>query len=237
MASSSVRPLCVIPARGGSKRLPRKNVLPLAGRPMLAWAVDAARDSGVFDAVWVSTEDAEIAAVARDLGASVHDRPADLAQDLSSSTDVCLDLADARSADGDAHDAIVCLQPTSPLVTAEDVRDAWSGFTAAGADYLLSVTPIDPHYFHWALEERDGAWRPYFGDEFLRDRLELPAAFRPNGAIKIARTEALRAQGNFFGAPLTVHQMPEERSIHVASALDARLAELLLDDRDTAGAA
>lgn len=237
MASSSVRPLCVIPARGGSKRLPRKNVLPLAGRPMLAWAVDAARDSGVFDAVYVSTEDAEIAAVARELGSLVHDRPAQLAQDLSSSTDVCLDLADARAAAGDAHDAIVCLQPTSPLVTADDVRAAWTTFIADEAAYLLSVTPIDPHYFHWALEQRDGAWQPYFGDEFMRDRLELPPAFRPNGAIKIGKPDELRARGNFFGAPLTVHHMPEERSVHVATRLDARLVELLLSDRVTAGEA
>lgn len=229
------KPLCVIPARGGSKRLPRKNVMPLAGRPMLAWTVDAALAAGVFDEVYVSTEDAEIAAVAERLGAIVHDRPAALAEDLSSSTDVCLDVAAARERAGEEHDALVCLQPSSPLMLPADVRDAWETFVERDAQYLVSVTPIDPHYFHWAVHESDGGWRPFFGDEFMRDRLELPDVHRPNGAIKIATTVELRSRGNFFGERLAVHHMPEERSVHVAEPVDAKLADLLLGERAAAG--
>lgn len=232
-----MKPLCVIPARGGSKRLPRKNVLPLAGRPMLGWTVEAALESGVFDTVYVSTEDAEIAAVAASLGATVHERPAELAEDLSSSTDVCLDLADNVRAGGAPHESLICLQPSSPLMRADDIAGAWGTFVEEAATYLLSVTPIDPHYFHWALEQRDDGWRPYFGDEYLRDRLELPQVFRPNGAIKIAKVADLRERGNFFGAPLSVHPMPEDRSVHVAERLDARLAEVLLEDRQGPGPA
>jgi len=198
---------------------------------MLGWAVESALASGVFDAVYVSTEDEEIAGVAEGLGARVHERPMDLAQDLSSSTDVCLDVADARSAAGDHHETLLCLQPSSPLVEASDVRSAWETFVTERATYLLSVTPIDPHYFHWALRQDSEGWAPYFGDEYMKDRLELPAVFRPNGAIKIAAIADLRERGNFFGSPLAVHHMPEGRSVHVATRLDARLAELLIGDR------
>lgn len=225
---TAVSPLCVIPARGGSRRLPRKNVLELAGRPMLGWMVEAAVRSGIFTEVVVSTEDHEIAGIAAGLGAAVHQRPLGLADDLASSTDVCLDVADAIAGD---HEALVCLQPTSPLTEADDVRAAWTTFEAERASFLVSVTPIDPHYFHWAVENRAGTWRPYFGDEYMRDRLELPAVFRPNGAIKIARVGELRARGNFFGQPLAVHSMPEERSVHVAHEIDAQLAGLLLANR------
>lgn len=198
---------------------------------MLGWAVEAALESDVFDEVYVSTEDAAIATVAAGLGATVHARSAALAQDLSSSTDVCLDVAGRVAEAGDERDALVCLQPSSPLLSAADVRDAWGTFVEDGSSYLLSVTPIDPHYFHWALEQRDGHWLPYFGDEYMRDRLELPPVFRPNGAIKIAKIADLEQRGNFFGEPLSVHPMPEDRSVHVAELLDARLAELLLADR------
>ena len=232
-----MKPLCVIPARGGSKRLPRKNVLELAGRPMLAWTVLAALESGVFDEVHVSTEDEEIAAVAVALGASVHERPPELAQDLSSSADVCLDVAARVLVGGEPAEALVCLQPSSPLTLAADVRDAWATFVEERADYLVSVTGIDPHYFHWAVEHGDEGWRPYFGDRYMRDRLELPQVFRPNGAIKIAKVSELRTRGNFFGEPLSVHPMPEDRSVHVAEPLDARLAELLLFDRIRGGTA
>lgn len=198
---------------------------------MLAWTVEAALDSAIFEQVFVSTDDDEIAETARCCGAVVHARDIELAQDLTSSTDVCLDVAAARTASGEVYDALVCLQPTSPLMLAVDVRRAWETFVAEQARYLVSVTPIDPHYFHWALREDEGRWRLYFGDEYMRDRLELPAVHRPNGAIKIAAIDALRARGNFFGDPLAVHPMPEDRSVHVAERVDARLADLLLTDR------
>ena len=199
---------------------------------MLSWVVDAALQAGVFQDVYVSTEDAEIAGLASSLGAVAHTRPDELAADGASSADVCLELAFARREQGGQHDALVCLQPTSPLLLADDVRQAWETFVDEGASFLLSVTPIDPHFFHWALEESDTGWHPFFGDRFMRDRLDLSPVFRPNGAIKIAGLAALESRGNFFGAPLVVHQMPEERSVHVAHEFDAKVAELVLVTRE-----
>jgi CMP-N-acetylneuraminic acid synthetase len=221
----------VIPARGGSKRLPRKNLLPLDGRPMLAYTVAAARDSGIFDRVYVSTEDGEIAQAAAAAGATPHARPPALAQDLVSATDVCLELEQSLRVAGDIYDAVVCLQPTSPLRRAEDVRASWAQFVASRADYLVSVTPVDPHYFHWAVHETARGWEMVFGDRYLQERPLLPPVFRPNGAIKIGRSEPLTATRNFFGKPLQVYEMPEERSVHVAERFDFELAEHLLQRR------
>jgi CMP-N-acetylneuraminic acid synthetase len=220
-----VTPLCVIPARRGSKRLPEKNVADLRGRPMLAYTVEAALDSGLFDRVLVSTEDEGIAALAAALGATPHARPPELAGDLVSSTDVCLEALSSEPR-GD-EDAVVCLQPSSPLRTSGDIRGAWDTFLGADADFLVSVTPIDPHYFHWALEP-DGEWHHMvFGDRYLVERPLLPTRYRPNGAIKIGRAGPLRERRDFFGPRLAVYEMPEERSVHVATAFDLQLAEQL----------
>lgn len=225
-----MRPLCVIPARIGSKRLVEKNVATLGGRPMLAWTVETALESDVFDRVYVSTEDDGIADLAAALGAVPHARPVELAGDLVSATDVCLELLDARRAAADDHDAVVCLQPSSPLRSAADVRGAWERFAATGADFLVSVTPIDPHSFHWAVEpDGDGEWwRMHFGDRFMVERPLLPPVHRPNGAIKIGLAGPLAERRNFFGPRLTTYDMPEERSVHVAELFDLRLAESLL---------
>ena len=222
-----MRPLCAIPARLGSKRLAEKNIATLGGRPMLAYTIDAALESELFDAVYVSTEDAGIAALAAALGAVPHARPVALAGDLVSATDVCLELLDARCADGGTYDAIVCLQPSSPLRTAADVRGAWERFVASGADFLVSVTPIDPHFFHWAVEP-NGEWsRLVFGERYLVERPLLPPVYRPNGAIKIGRSGPLANLRNFFGPRLATYDMPNERSLHVAEPFDLRLAESL----------
>ncbi len=226
-----MNPLCVIPARRGSKRLPHKNILPLAGKPMVTYSIEAALASQVFDRVFVSTEDDEIATIAERAGAIAHRRPAELAGDLVSATDVCLEVADSLSAIGADHDAIVCLQPTSPLRTATDVKESWERMLTTGADYLVSVTPIDPHYFHWAVHQQDTGWRMFFGDRFLVERPLLPPVYRPNGAIKIGKTEKLRRTRNFFGDRLEVHAMPEERAVHIATQFDFDLAEHLLGCR------
>lgn len=221
------RPCCLIPARGGSKRLPRKNILPLGGRPMLAWTVEAAAESGIFDRVLVSTEDAEIAAVAAACGAEVPElRDPALAGDTVTNVAVALDLA--RRMGWPDDDAVVCLQPSSPLRTGRHIAEAWQRFVEAGADFLVSVGPVDPHHFHWAMHEADGRWQMVFGDRYMTVRQGLPAVFGPNGAVKIARLAALSRKGDFFGEPLTVSIMPQAASLHVATRTDLAVAEALM---------
>lgn len=224
-----MNPLCIIPARAGSKRLPRKNVVNLNGRPLLAYTIEAAAQSGVFDRVYVSTEDAGIAAQARSFGADVPFlRPVELAGDEVTNVAVALHFFDTLVGHQLGYDAIVCLQPSSPLRRKDEIREAWDRFVDERRDFLVSVTHIDPHYFHWAMNKENGEWGMFFGERFKAVRQRLPQVFRPNGAIKIARPEALRDAGDFFGKNLGVFEMPEETSVHVATALDLALCATLL---------
>ena len=226
------RVLFAIPARGGSKRLSRKNLRELNGRPMLAYTISAALESGISEAVHVCTEDDEIADTARKYGALVHRILPEMAGDEVSSTVPCLDLMSELTARGESFDYIFNLQPTSPLRSSHDLVESIRVIERSEADFLVSVTPTDPHYFHWAMVEDHEGWRMYFRDEFLRERTQLPPAFRPNGAIKLAKVAALEASGNFFGQPLAVHQMPEERSIHVATPFDMGCAAAIMKENE-----
>lgn len=226
-------PLCVIPARAASKRLPGKNLLDLGGKPMLAWTVEAALESAIFETVYVSSEDERTLEQARGWGAATpFVRPDELAGDTVTNVAVALHQADQLAEDGHSHDAVVCLQPSSPLRSGDHVRRAWEQFLSDDADFLASVTPIDPHYFHWAMRLHPATgWGMYFGDEFMNVRQKLPPVFRPNGAIKIARIEPLREAGNFFGAPMSAYEMPDDASIHVATRTDLVIAEALVKER------
>lgn len=227
---------CVIPARGGSERLPRKNLALLGGRPMIEYSIEAAQQSGCFDDVYVCTDDPEIAAVARGRGASVPILiPADLAGPLVPSHQPAQWLHEWLKS---GADTLICLQPSSPLRSAADIQTALATFEDGAYDFLVSVTPIDPHYFHWAVQpEPEGRdWRMYFGDQFMQERPLLPPVHRPNGSIKIANFQALKRTGHFFGNRLGVTVTPEERSVHVAVVFDLVVAEALLAKGNNAGA-
>jgi CMP-N-acetylneuraminic acid synthetase len=223
---------CAIPARGGSERLPRKNVLKLAGLPLIAYTIAAARASGCFDEIYVCTDTEEIATVARDYGARVPMLiPGELAGPLVASHRPCQWLYEQL---GSSAQALFCLQPTSPLRSAEDIRAGALRFARADVDTVVSVTPIDPHYFHWAVaNDNDEGWHLYFGDKFMIERPLLPPVFRPNGSIKIARLDALRRSGNFFAPPFGVIETPEERSVHVATSFDMAVCEAVLARRNS----
>lgn len=225
--------LCAIPARGGSKRLPRKNLRSLAGKPLIAHSIEVARQSGLFRSVYVCTEDQEIADIARTYGADVPIlMPEELCGDLVASHIPCQHLAAYLAARGHSADILVCLQPTSPLRNVDDLKAAVSKFQGNDFDFLVSVTQVDPHDFHWAVVPNGGDyWRMYFGKEYLKERPLLPPVFRPNGSIKIARLPALAQAGHFFGERMGVVETPPERSVHVAVEFDLRLCELMLAER------
>lgn len=220
---------CAIPARGGSERLPRKNILPLAGRPLIAYTIEAARESECFDEVYVCTDSEEIAGVAQQFGAVVPTLlPESLAGPMVSSHESCLWLDEQLGRQGEV---LVCLQPTSPLRSAADIRAGIERFRQGDVDFVVSVTPIDPHYFHWAVAHGDEGWQLYFNEKFMIERPLLPPVFRPNGSIKIGRFDALRRVGHFFAPPFGVIETPEERSVHVATSFDLAVCESLLTRR------
>jgi CMP-N-acetylneuraminic acid synthetase len=224
---------CTIPARGGSKRLPGKNLRPLAGKPLISYTIEVARQSGLFESVYVCTEDEEIANIARDCGASVPILiPEELCGDLVASHIPCQHMAAHLARLGIPTDTVVCLQPTSPLRSVDDLTTAVNKFQSGDFDFLVSVTPVDPHDFHWAVvPDSDDCWHMYFGTKYLKERPLLPPVFRPNGSIKIARLPALARVGHFFGERMGVVETPPERSVHVALELDLKLCELILAGR------
>jgi CMP-N-acetylneuraminic acid synthetase len=221
--------IAVIPARRGSKRLALKNLQLVAGKPLLAYSIEAALAAD-FNPVYVATEDQEIADIAIKYGATVPKLvPATMTDDLNPSWEPCVYLADELAKEGLTFTNLLCLQPSSVLRNADDISAGMKVFATGEYDYVVSVTPIDPHYFHWAVVPgENNKWGMYFGKQFLKDRHQLPPVFRPNGAIKIANIEKLRVDKNFFGANLGVSSMPEERSLHVITAADLKIAEALM---------
>lgn len=198
---------------------------------MLEYTVEAALGSGVADRVYVSSEDDEVGSIGERSGATFHRRPFELAGDLVSATDVCIEVLETLEARGENFDAVLCLQPSSPLRTALDIQESCKRFIDRQAQFLVSVTPIDPHYFHWAVHDSGEGWRMYFGEQFLLERPLLPPVYRPNGAIKIGQVESLRRTHNFFGERLEVYMMPDERSLHVGEPADFDLASFYLRER------
>lgn len=224
--------MCAIPARGGSKRLARKNVRELREKPLIAYSIEAAREAG-FAEVYVCTEDAEIADVALRYGALVPRRmPEELCGDLVASHVPCQFLASELLKSGRKFESLLCLQPSSPLRSAEDIRGAVDLYNKGTFDFVVSVTPIDPHYFHWAVAPSGPLyWKMFFGTEYMKERPLLPVVYRPNGAIKIAKLSALGALGNFFGERLGVFETPEDRSVHVATEFDLTVCKAILQEK------
>jgi N-acylneuraminate cytidylyltransferase len=228
--------LCLVPARGGSKRFPRKNIAALHGKPLLAYTVEAGLDSGLFDEVLVSTDDEEIAAVARRYGGTVPSlRPAEFATDAARIVHVCLHTLDLLESQGRTYDTLCVLQPTCPLRTAADIREAWTLFERTDAPFLLSVTTFE-HPPFWALaRDADGTLRPVYGPDALLRSQDLPDVVRPNGAIALARVDALRRERTFYGAGMVGFLMPRLRSFDIDEPDDLPLVEFVMEREDLAG--
>jgi pseudaminic acid cytidylyltransferase len=226
------RSLCVIPARGGSKRLERKNVKPLAGKPMIAYTIEAALDSGVFDRVIVSTEDGEIAAVSEEHGATVpFERPAELASDTAQVVDVVDHALEHYDEQGEEFTELGVLLPTSPLRTAADLRGAADRFRdSEEAEFLMCVTEYQFSPFE-ALVERDG-WLEEFWDDasFYETRSQdRPDLVVDNGAAYLMDVDAYRRERIFYGEKLIPYYMPPERSVDIDERFDFEFAEFLLE--------
>lgn len=219
---------CLIPARGGSKRFPRKNVALLKGKPVLAYVVQAALGSGVFTDVWVSTDDAEIAAVATCYGAKVHERPAALAGDQATLVQVALDFADWLDGQGRLPERLCIVLPTAALLQADDLRHAFALFTERKADFTMAVTTYLESPFH-ALEEVDGHLRLFFGAEYARQSQKLPRVVVDSGYFYFVRVGALREERTLYGERLVGYPIPRERSIDIDEPAHLAIAEALLE--------
>jgi CMP-N-acetylneuraminic acid synthetase len=225
--------LAVITARGGSKGLPRKNVLPLAGKPLIAWTIEAARGSRYIDRTVVSTDDEEIADVSRAYGGDVpFMRPSDLANDSSRQSEVLLHALRVLRDSGERYDIILCLQPTTPLRTSAHIDGAIDRFIACGANSLMSLKEQDyPPW--WMFELRDERIKLAFALEgspnvFRMQRQQFSTVYRPNGAIYLTWVEHLLRTGDVIDADDCAYfLMPEECSISIDTAVHFATADAL----------
>lgn len=223
--------LAVIPARGGSRRVPGKNVRLLGGRPLLAYAVEAARTSGLFERVVVSTDDPAIADVAVAHGAEVPFlRAAALADDVTPVSAATADALRRLDPAGDRFTAVCQLMPNCPFVQAADVVDSHRQFDATGTDAQVSVVRYGWQNPWWALRRDDRfVIDPLFAERLTQRSQDLPALFCPTGAVWWARADTLRGSGTFHVAGRTGWEMPWQRGLDIDTEDDWLLAEVLFE--------
>lgn len=228
--------LALLPARGGSKRLPGKNIRPLGGKPLLAWSITPALGLEGICNVLLSTDDPAIAAVGKEWGALVPWlRPAELATDTATSLDVAIHALDWYELQNGPVDGLLLLQPTSPFRTRETLAEGLRLFAENGGTAVLGVSPAHPHPA-WCFGLKDGRLSPLLGDEALEMRSQdLPPAYAINGAFYLLTPTALR-EGRSFTPPASVPLVMTSlrEALDIDDAEDWALAEFYLSRPDPA---
>jgi N-acylneuraminate cytidylyltransferase len=220
--------ISMIPARGGSKSIPYKNITPLGGKPLLAWSIEVAHQTTEIDRVIVSTDDEIIAKTALEWGAEVYQRPTKLATDKALVIDAIRDLINTLKEEGENIDIMVLLEPTCPLRSANDVRQC---IHRVAEDHdsaaTFKVADLNPHRA-WRI--KDGKPEPFIpGTIPWLPRQMLPDAYQLNGAVYAFRASLLseNSKGLLFGKQAAVI-MPPERSVDIDGALDIIIAEAIV---------
>ena len=230
--------LAIVPARGGSKGLPGKNLRLLDGRPLVAWPVSAALGAASVDRVIISTDDVAIAEAARTAGADVpFIRPAYLASDTASSMDVILHALDTLAAQGHEYEYVILLEPTSPLTESSDVEDALSRLRAAGAaaDAIVGICRVEStHPEYDVRRDPNGLISPYAAPDFksLRRRQDIEDLYFLEGSLYISRVEAFRQYKTFYHERTLGYQVTRWKSIEVDDIFDFIMVEAVVRQRE-----
>ncbi len=220
--------LGIIPARGGSKSIPRKNVVPLAGKPLIVWTIEAAQRAELLDRIVVSTDDEEIAQVSREAGAEIIERPTEIATDTSQTEPALLHTLDhLESSEGYVPDAVALLQCTSPLRGSDIIDAAITKLAETGCDVVMTVAPLQ----HWDKcgELHDGdIWVPEYDYVSRQFTQEVADKYSENGALYVTRTHILREHKNRLGGEVRVMVMDSMHSIDIDTSEDLTLAEEIM---------
>jgi len=222
--------LAIIPARGGSKRLPRKNVLPLGGKPLIAWSIEAAKESKYIDEIVVSSDDNTILDIADQYNIKKIKRSAKLSSDNATTIDVITNTIKTCKRN---FDYIILLQPTSPLRNAKHIDDAIELLEEKGADAIISVCEAE-HSPLWSNTlQNDYDMSQFLNKNLLNKRSqELQTYYRLNGAIYIANKEKLLKQNSFFlDKNIYAYIMTQKESIDIDTKLDFDFATFLLQEK------
>lgn len=216
--------LGLIPARGGSKGIPRKNLKNLCGKPLIAWTIESALKSTKIDNVVVSTDDDEIADIARQYGANVPFlRPSELAKDSTPGIAPVLHAIEHLP----NFDSILLLQPTSPLRDVNDIDAVVNFAIQENAESVVSVceSPVHPY---WVYTSENKFLKPFFEHEFIACRQDLPQALALNGAFYMAKTTWLLENNSFIGSDTYFYLMPKSRSYDIDDNEDWIVVESIL---------
>lgn len=221
----TARFLAVIPARGGSKGVPRKNIKLLAGKSLIAWTIEAAKSSKYITTTIVSTDDEEISTVAIEYGAEVpFIRPAYLAEDDTPGVAPILHALEQCP----EYDYIVVLQPTSPLRTAEDIDGVIEKMLENDGDFCVSVAEASQSpYWMYTLKEHD-LMQPLIDKPLVVRRQDLPKSYILNGAVYVAKVEELKKTESFITPNTIAYEMPEERSFDIDVERDFFVCEWMM---------
>lgn len=222
--------LAVIPARGGSKGVPRKNVRLLAGKPLIAWTIDEAKKSRYIDKLILSSDDEEIIGVAKQFGCEVpFVRPQELAKD---DTPGILPVLHALK-ETPGYDYVVLLQPTSPLRLSQDIDGCISQCVLAREPSCVTVTESQqhPHWMFYVDPVNNKMSKVVTDVKIATRRQDLPKAYALNGAVYVALVAALSEEKGFLTPATTAYIMPHERSLDIDSEFDIKVAELFILER------
>lgn len=229
----NLKNLAIITARSGSKGLKNKNILDLIGKPLMAYTIEAAIDSAMFNRVHVSTDSENYANIAKDFGADVPFlRSNEMSSDTASSWDAVREVVHMYNAMGEFFDTITILQPTSPLRIAEDIVNGFSLFEEKQANVIVSVCEMD-HSPLWCNKLQDNlSLENFIAKENAVNRQGLDTYYRINGALYIIKAELIEHDLDLYNEKSFAYIMPKERSIDIDTELDFMIAKAIMSRKN-----
>jgi CMP-N-acetylneuraminic acid synthetase len=220
--------ICIIPARGGSKGVPKKNIRSIKGEPLISYTIRSAIKSKLLDKVIVSTEDDEIAAISKQYGAEIINRPIKLSEDETPTEPVIIHAVSVLECEGYKPDIIVTLQPTSPLRTANQIDEAVGKIMSEDVDSVISLKEVREHPYKMKRIEGDRVV-PFLSLNLKSNRRQdMPILYKENGAIYVTKYELLMEKQRIIGDEAIPYIMCEKTSLDIDTELDFQLAECLL---------
>jgi CMP-N-acetylneuraminic acid synthetase len=223
------KPVCIIPARGGSKRLPRKNIYPFFGHPLIAYTIAAAQNSALFSRIVVSTDDNEVGEIAAYYGAEYLPRPPALATDSAGLIDVCLHFLEFVRSTGTSAESFCQLMPNCPLKRADDIRNHYQAFVDDRREFQISVMPYVSSYPQWAMaRDEKGVGSRFFGDGFIKSSQQLPEVFCPTGAVWWTRSEPFAHQRSHYGVGFHLEVISALHGVDIDTREDLEWAEIVV---------
>jgi len=222
-----MRTIAIIPARGGSKGIPRKNIIELCGHPLIAWTIGCCRECGSLEGIYVSTDDGEIAGVSRRYGAEVVERPAELATDTADSESAVIHALEAvETGLGKRADAVLFLQATSPLREASELEGALAKFQEEKLDSLFSAASLGGTFVWRRDGDRMESWNYDFNHRKRRQDIEGGARqYVETGSFYITRTQLLKERRNRLGGRIGIWEVPMWKRFEIDEPEDLRICE------------